>query len=82
MSEDRIISENGEQYTVVFHDMNESDYFAAMRLWRDEQNAISWDTGSRIVFSRVIEGKGYSFTVTVSGTAAPYEMTVSVQGGY
>ena len=76
------ISAEGEQYTVIFHDMTEDEYVAAMLLWRDAGNTVYMDSNAQIVFTRVIEGKGYSFNVTTDGNAAPYAMTVRVQGGY
>lgn len=77
-----IIGEEGEDYTVVFHDMSQDEYAAAMLIWRDEGNIVSMDKGTQIVFFRMIEGKGFSFNVMIEGVAAPYTMTVWVQGGY
>jgi len=77
-----VISTDGESYTIVFRYMTSEEYDAAMRLWRGEGSAVSWDSGTQIICSRVIEGKGFSFNVTVEGRAEPYEMTVRVQGAF
>ena len=77
-----VISAEGEQYTVIFHEMTSDEYAAAMRLWRDVGNTVYMDSGTQIEFTREIEGKGYHFNVTAEGTSEPHTMTVQVQGAY